>query len=135
MTWGGREVGSPSAAHLGPTASPVEGGKDEDVEEMCRQWRERGTLFDSGELGSDLALLLSVFRSLGTPTAKTWPEAKEFPDWGKMEFFEFEGKGGEVLLRGADELAIDFVGRLVTFESEERMGAQEALGHAWVANA
>lgn len=31
------------------------------------------TLFDSGELGSDLALLQSIFKKLGTPTLTRWP--------------------------------------------------------------
>lgn len=31
------------------------------------------TLFDSGELGSDLALIQSVFKKLGTPTLHIWP--------------------------------------------------------------
>lgn len=29
--------------------------------------------FDSGELGSDLALIFSIFTTLGTPTIETWP--------------------------------------------------------------
>jgi serine/threonine protein kinase len=29
--------------------------------------------FDSGELGSDLALIFSIFSTLGTPTLETWP--------------------------------------------------------------
>jgi len=31
------------------------------------------TLFDSGELGSDLALIQSIFKKLGTPTLDVWP--------------------------------------------------------------
>ena len=31
------------------------------------------TLFDNGELGSDLALINSIFKTLGTPTDETWP--------------------------------------------------------------
>ena len=31
------------------------------------------TLFDAGELGSELALIQSIFRSLGTPTLRNWP--------------------------------------------------------------
>lgn len=31
------------------------------------------TLFDSGELGSDLALIQSMFKKLGTPTLDVWP--------------------------------------------------------------
>ena len=31
------------------------------------------TLFDAGELGSELALVKSIFETLGTPTDETWP--------------------------------------------------------------
>ena len=31
------------------------------------------TLFDSGDLGSDLALIKSIFETLGTPTLQNWP--------------------------------------------------------------
>ena len=31
------------------------------------------TLFDSGALGSELALIQSIFKTLGTPTLKIWP--------------------------------------------------------------
>lgn len=34
---------------------------------------DHNTLFDSGELGSDLALLNSIFKKLGTPTLTRWP--------------------------------------------------------------
>ncbi len=30
-------------------------------------------LFDSGPLGSDLALIQSIFKTLGTPTDESWP--------------------------------------------------------------
>ena len=33
----------------------------------------RSTLFDAGSLGSELALIKSIFSSLGTPTNETWP--------------------------------------------------------------
>lgn len=32
-----------------------------------------GTLFKSGELGSDFALIFSIFSTLGTPTSSSWP--------------------------------------------------------------
>jgi len=31
------------------------------------------TLFDAGDLGSELALIRSVFQTLGTPSVETWP--------------------------------------------------------------
>ena len=125
VMWGGREI---EPAGLAATTS------EDAAVSMRQRWRENGTLFDAGELGSELALLLSVFRSLGTPTAETWPEAVAFPDWGKMEFFEFDGMGWDILMPGVDERARDLVGKLVRFENSERMSAREALEHAWVAD-
>jgi serine/threonine protein kinase len=37
---------------------------------------EHATLFDSGELGSDLALIQSVFKKLGTPDLGVWPVSR-----------------------------------------------------------
>jgi len=34
---------------------------------------DHATLFDSGELGSDLALIQSMFKKLGTPNLSVWP--------------------------------------------------------------
>ncbi|KAL9096388.1 MAG: hypothetical protein Q9165_001385 [Trypethelium subeluteriae] len=149
LTWGGREVEPPAAPVLtrsvpSSSSSSVadrEAGQDVDADadadasvgDMRVHWRTHGTLFTSGELGSDLALLLSIFRHLGTPSPETtWPEARTFPDWGKMEFYEFEGKQWDELLPGVEEGARDLVGRLVRFESGERMGAREALEHTWL---
>lgn len=35
--------------------------------------RNSETLFKSGEVGSDLALIFSIFNTLGTPTLNSWP--------------------------------------------------------------
>ena len=37
------------------------------------------TLFDSGELGSDLALIQSIFTKLGTPNLDVWPVRRSNP--------------------------------------------------------
>ncbi|KAF4549020.1 Protein kinase domain-containing protein 17 [Elsinoe fawcettii] len=70
------------------------------------------TLFDSGELGSDLALIKSIFETLGTPNLKVWPEATDYPDWGKMAFKEYPGKSWQDILPQASIEAQDFVSRL-----------------------
>lgn len=87
------------------------------------------TLFDSGELGSELALVSSIFRSLGTPDESTWPEATRFRDWGKMQFFEYPKQDWTTLLPHADVNERDLVSRLVVYESRERMTPEEALKH------
>ncbi|KAL8946796.1 MAG: hypothetical protein Q9222_006851 [Ikaeria aurantiellina] len=87
------------------------------------------SLFDSGPLGSDLALIQSVFKTLGTPMDETWPEAESFPDWGKMQFHMYPTKSWEEILPHAGEDARDLVTGLVRYQSTERMSASEALEH------
>ncbi|KAI6882907.1 kinase-like protein, partial [Hortaea werneckii] len=97
------------------------------------------TLFDAGDLGSELALIRSVFETLGTPTTTDtdhedeegkgedvfWPEAKAFPDWGKMDFTRYPGKEWREILPEAEPEARDLVRRLVVFESGRRLRADE----------
>ncbi|TKA77982.1 hypothetical protein B0A49_02510 [Cryomyces minteri] len=89
------------------------------------------TLFDSGDLGSELALILSVFRTLGTPTLEVWPEAARFPDWGKMQFHDFPRREWDIILPTASESARDMVATLVRYESGQRLTAAEALKHPY----
>ncbi|GAB1740338.1 hypothetical protein NU219Hw_g5446t1 [Hortaea werneckii] len=93
------------------------------------------TLFDAGDLGSELALIKSVFETLGTPTTDDedgWPEAKGFPDWGKMDFKRYPGKEWREILSDAEPDALDLVRRLVVFESGRRLKADEALKHPYL---
>ncbi|KAF2735379.1 Mo25-domain-containing protein [Polyplosphaeria fusca] len=71
------------------------------------------TLFDSGELGSDLALIQSIFTKLGTPNLAIWPEAANFPDWGKMLFKEYPPEEWSSLLPGSSRTECDLVSSLV----------------------
>lgn len=83
------------------------------------------TLFDAGDLGSDLALIKSMFQVLGTPDLDVWPEAERMPDWGKMNFVKYPGTSWDDVLQSADETARDLVQNLVVFESSRRLSAEE----------
>ena len=84
------------------------------------------TLFDAGELGSELALVKSIFETLGTPDEEAWPECGELPDWGKMEFVIFPKRSWtEVLLGVKEAAAVGIVDGLVRYQSTERMGATQ----------
>jgi serine/threonine protein kinase len=83
------------------------------------------SLFDAGDLGSELTLIHSIFISLGTPDETVWPEAKDLPDWGKMQFYEYTPKSWEDLLPHASIRGRDFVSKLVRYQSTERMTAEE----------
>ncbi|KAF2115568.1 cell division protein kinase-like protein [Lophiotrema nucula] len=89
------------------------------------------TLFDSGELGSDLALIQSMFSKLGTPNLTVWPEAANLPDWGKMQFREYPPQPWHALLPGAIDLDVGLVSELVKYESGARMTAAKALEHPY----
>ncbi|KAL5389292.1 hypothetical protein DPSP01_002605 [Paraphaeosphaeria sporulosa] len=89
------------------------------------------TLFDSGELGSDLALISSMFSKLGTPNVDVWPEAAGFPDWGKVQFIEFPAKPWSTLLPGTSDVEQALVGQLVRYESGDRLKAAQALEHPY----
>lgn len=85
------------------------------------------TLFDAGDLGSELALIRSIFETLGTPDLEVWPEAAGFQDWGKMNFTRYPGKQWGEILPEADQEMVGLVSRLVVFESGERLSAEEAM--------
>ena len=52
-------------------------------------------------------------------------ETTNLPDWGKMTFVQFPGKAWEEILPGVEAEARDLVGRLVRYQSSERMEAEE----------
>ncbi|KAJ4303479.1 mitogen-activated protein kinase [Kalmusia sp. IMI 367209] len=91
------------------------------------------TLFDSGELGSDLALIQSMFSKLGTPNLTVWPEAAQLPDWGKVQFHEYPPQAWSALLPGTTEVEQDLVSKLVCYESGDRLSAVQALEHLYFA--
>lgn len=87
--------------------------------------RNGTSLFDAGDLSSELALLRSIFTTLGTPTDEIWPEACQMPDWGKMQFTEYPRKEWQQILPGADPKAVELVEQLVRFQSTDRLSAAE----------
>jgi len=80
---------------------------------------------DANEDGNQLGLILSIFKTLGTPTEKSWPEAKKFSTPPFEWYQSFPGKPWEELLFGVDEQARNLVERLVSYESGTRSTANE----------
>jgi cyclin-dependent kinase len=86
------------------------------------------TLFesrDTSEDGNQLGLILSMFKTLGTPTRETWPEAAKFSTPPFEWYQEFPGHSWEELLPGVDENIRDLVKRLVCYESGKRLTAAQ----------
>ncbi|KAK2616895.1 hypothetical protein QQS21_000273 [Conoideocrella luteorostrata] len=85
------------------------------------------------EDGNQLGLILSIFKTLGTPTEETWPEAKSF----KVSPFElwtvFPQRSWDDVLPAANADFRDIVGKLVCFESGNRLTATEVgYAHGWM---
>jgi len=85
-------------------------------------------LFESRETsedGNQLGLILSMFKTIGTPTKETWPEALNFTtppfDWYQV----FPGHSWEELLSEVGENGRDLVTKLVCFESGNRLTAAQ----------
>jgi cyclin-dependent kinase len=80
---------------------------------------------DTSEDGNQLGLILSIFKTIGTPTKKTWPEALNFStppfEWYQM----FPGKSWDELLPGVDEESKDLIKKLVLYESGWRLTADQ----------
>ncbi|CAG8557115.1 18316_t:CDS:2 [Acaulospora morrowiae] len=83
-------------------------------------------LFDGG---SDIEQLSKIFRVLGIPTEKSWPEMKDFPDYGKLTFKIKECLGlTELQLPEAHSPGvIQFISKFLKYSFNERMTANRAL--------
>ncbi|MCJ1432291.1 hypothetical protein MMC27_001647 [Xylographa pallens] len=71
------------------------------------------TLFDAGPLGSELALIQSIFKIKGTPTTESWPEAAQLPDWGKMRFYEYPRRPWGEVIPDIEQTARELVEKLL----------------------
>ncbi|KAF4925199.1 Serine/threonine-protein kinase csk1 [Colletotrichum viniferum] len=80
------------------------------------------------EDGNQLGLILSIFKTLGTPTRETWPEAASFKTPPFEMYRMFEGKSWEEILPEVDVDVRDLVTKLVHFDSK-RWTAEQALQH------
>lgn len=82
---------------------------------------------DTSEDGNQLGLILSIFKTLGTPTEKTWPEAANFSTPPFEWYREFPGRSWNELLPESDDFGRDLVSKLVCYESGNRLTAAGAL--------
>ena len=78
---------------------------------------------DTSEDGNQLGLILSMFKTLGTPTRDTWPEAVNFTTPPFEWYQSFPGKSWDELLPGVGEEPKALVTQLVLFESGQRLTA------------
>ncbi|KAJ9150858.1 Serine/threonine-protein kinase csk1 [Pleurostoma richardsiae] len=86
------------------------------------------------EDGNQLGLILSIFKTLGTPTPGTWPEAAAFRTPPFEMYAVFEGRPWEDVLPDVQSEWRELVARLVRYESGSRATAEQALQHGCFKN-
>lgn len=76
------------------------------------------------EDGNQLGLILSIFKTIGSPTRESWPEAQAFRT-PPFDFYQaFEGRPWSEILDGVDEGWADMIQKMVRYDSG-RMTAEE----------
>lgn len=76
------------------------------------------------EDGNQLGLILSIFKTIGSPTRESWPEAQAFRT-PPFDFYQaFEGRPWGEILAGVDEGWADMVKKMVRYDSS-RMTAEQ----------
>lgn len=79
------------------------------------------------EDGNQLGLILSMFKTLGTPTEQTWPEAMKWKTNPFQWWNIFPSKSWEELIPNAGDDGRDLVANLVVYESGNRLTADQVI--------
>lgn len=78
---------------------------------------------------NDIDQLHKVLRILGTPTEENWPGVSQLPDFKKITFPDIKKISLKELVPNASDLALDLLGKLLCFDSKQRLSAAQALMH------
>ena len=86
--------------------------------------------------GNNLTILnvFPLFQVLGTPTEESWPGISMSEE---LQNYNFPRYASEPLVKRAprlDQEGIDLVSQFLLYEAKRRMGAREALAHAYFAS-
>jgi cyclin-dependent kinase 7 len=82
---------------------------------------------------SDLEQVAKIFQVMGTPTDLTWPDASSLPEY--VEFKPQPKLDVSSLFTAATPDAMDLLSKLLVLHPAKRMGAADALRHAYFSNA
>ncbi|KAJ2786956.1 Cyclin-dependent kinase catalytic subunit [Coemansia interrupta] len=79
---------------------------------------------------SEIDEIFKIFRILGTPTERVWPDVITLPDY-KKDFPQWQPKKLSTLLPGLDAEGIDLLKHLLIYDPARRITAKRALAHPY----
>lgn len=72
-----------------------------------------------------------IFKTMGTPDAKKWPDMVNLPGYNPNAPF-YEGKPLYKLVPGLDEEGLDLLSKMLEYNPERRISAEAALEHKYL---
>ena len=81
---------------------------------------------------SEIDQLFKIFRVMGTPSPKNWPQLSSLPYW-KTTFPEWQTASLQRLVPSLGAAGTDLLERLFVYNPLDRISARDALDHAFVA--
>ncbi|KAL8858249.1 MAG: hypothetical protein Q9178_005261 [Gyalolechia marmorata] len=74
--------------------------------------------------------LQKIFRLMGTPSERSWPGITSFPEY-KPGWHVYATQDLRMILPSVEAAALDLLGRCLQLRPEMRVGARDAMDHAW----
>jgi len=82
---------------------------------------------------SDLDQLGKIIKTLGPPTLEKFPRLKDLPDYDKMTWSTVDSKEDKLedIMSRASPSALDLLNKMLIYDPDKRISAEEALQHSY----
>ena len=72
--------------------------------------------------------LVKIFKALGTPTPKSWPQMVDLPEY-KATFAQYPAQSFKKIVRKLDPVGLDLLTRMLQYDPNKRLSAEQAMKH------
>jgi serine/threonine protein kinase len=132
VTDGFGSCGSSSLLHVPCVLCPSRSSHSPSIVPVCRSV---GCIFAEMVNGrplfpgsSEQDQLVKIFKSLGTPTPKTWPQMADLPEY-KATFQHYPPQSFKKIVRKLDPIGLDLLTRMLQYDPNKRLSAEQAMKH------